>query len=130
MSVLCTSGLGIARLLTVIVLFIIVLFLAVFSTRLAGRLQKGQLKNKNIKAIETFHIAPERYIQIVEVGGRILVLGITKSSVNLLCELDGDDIKESLEKDCGDGFFGAAAKESFSKVLGEIKEKMKARSGK
>ncbi|MFH1859545.1 MAG: flagellar biosynthetic protein FliO [bacterium] len=48
---------------------------------------------KCINTLATHPLSPNKFIQIVEINNKIIILGITESNINLLCEItDRDDI--------------------------------------
>ena len=63
------------------------------------------LKNKNkiitdseiIKVLATFPLAANRIIQIVDIGGKILVLGVTDSNINLITTIEDKDIIDNIK---------------------------------
>ncbi|MCR5716308.1 MAG: flagellar biosynthetic protein FliO [Lachnospiraceae bacterium] len=91
---------SIAQLLTVIAIFVVVLALTYFVTRWTGNYQKGKMANTHVEVLESTRIAPNKYIEIVRVAGKILVLGIGKDTVTMLTELDEQTYGESFK--CGE----------------------------
>ena len=51
--------------------------------------------DKQIKVLSTTYIAPKKSINLVEVAGEILVLGVTAANINLLTKIEN---KEAVEK--------------------------------
>lgn len=83
---------SIGQLLTVTLIFIFVLALTYFATKLTAGLQKGRLAGSNVEIMETFKIAPTKYIQVVRVGKKYFSYVVCKDTVTLLGELTEDDI--------------------------------------
>ena len=83
---------SIGQLLTVTLIFIFVLALTYFATKLTAGLQKGRLASSNVEIMETFKIAPTKYIQVVRVGKKYFSYVVCKDTVTLLGELTEDDI--------------------------------------
>ena len=83
--------------LTVFLVFILVLGLTYFTTRFVGNYQKARSINRNFEVIETYRITNGKYLQIVKVGSKYLVIGIGKDDVTSICELSEDDIKPADE---------------------------------
>lgn len=83
---------SVVQLLTVLLIFIFVLALTYLSTKLTAGLQKGRLAGSNVEVLETFKIAPSKYIQVVRIGGRYFSYVVCKDTVTLLGELTEDDI--------------------------------------
>ena len=72
-----------------------------------------------IKVLATYPLAANRIIQVVDIGGQVLVLGVSDSSINLITELkDQESIDRirliSSKEQGGAGTF----KETFMNLLG------------
>lgn len=89
---------SIVQLFTVLLIFIFVLALTYFTTRLTAGIQKGRYQNANVEIIETFKIAPTKYIQIVRIGEKYFSYVVCKETVTLLGELAKEDIAASANK--------------------------------
>lgn len=83
---------SIGQLLTVTLIFIFVLALTYFATKLTAGLQRGRLAGSNVEILETFKIAPTKYIQVVKIGKKYYSYVVCKDTVTLLGELTEDDI--------------------------------------
>lgn len=83
---------SIVQLITVILIFIFVLALTYFTTKLTAGLKKGQMLSPNMDIVETFKIAQNKYIQIVRVGEKYFSIVVCKDTVTLLGEISNDDI--------------------------------------
>lgn len=57
-----------------------------------SKFAKGSLgrKGKMIEVVATHYLGPKKSIAMVRVGGRILVLGVTNESINLITQLSGE----------------------------------------
>lgn len=82
----------IVQLVTVILIFIFVLALTYFVTRLTAGISKGNMLSPNMDIVETFKIAQNKYIQIVRVGEKYYSIVVCKDTVTLLGEISKDDI--------------------------------------
>lgn len=81
------------ELLISLLLFAFVIFLAYWAARIAGAYQSNMLNNRsNIRIIETYRIANNKYIQIVKIGNQCIALGICKDTITVLTELEEDSI--------------------------------------
>lgn len=78
--------------LTVFVLFIVVLLMCAFTTKFVAGYQKTKMMSGNIKVLETFKIANNKYIQIVRIGDKTFAVGIGKDNVTMLCELNDETL--------------------------------------
>ncbi len=94
LPLLFTSG-GIdaaAQLITLVFIFIFVLALTYFITRLVGNYQKTKMAGSNIQIIETQRISNSKYIQIIKIGKKYFAIAVCKDTVTYLCALDGEDL--------------------------------------
>ena len=82
----------ILHLITAFVVFAFVLFITVYTTRWVAGYAKKQQYNRNIELIETFKLAPNKFIAIVRTAGKYLVIGVGKDEISLLSELEKDSI--------------------------------------
>lgn len=78
--------------ITVLVLFVFVLGITYATTRWIANYQKDKTKGGNIEVLESFRIAPNKYIQIVRTGNRYLAVAIGKDEVHMLTELSEEEL--------------------------------------
>ena len=91
---------GAAQFATVFLIFLVVLAATYVTTRIVGNYQKLQEKGGNFEAIETYRVTGNKYLQIVRVGEKYVVIGIGKDSITNICELSPDDIRP-IPEDAG-----------------------------
>ena len=84
---------GFAQFVTAILIFLFVLVLTYFTTRFVGKFQQTRLGYRNFESIESFRITNGKYLQLVRVGSKYVVIGIGKDSVTKICELSEEDVK-------------------------------------
>lgn len=104
---------SVSQLLTVLFIFIFVLFLTYWTTRLAGSYKKQQMVGKNIQVMETVGISASKYLQIVKIGSRYFVIGVSKDTITYLCEINEDELDFSNSSKAG---------ESFQSILEKLKK--------
>ncbi len=104
-----------AQLFTVIILFVLVVVLAYFTSRFVGGIQKKQLADRNIRIMETVQIAAGKYLAIVSAGEQYFLIAVGKDTVSCISELNGDSLK----------FKDTDSKESFKAILAGIKNSSK-----
>lgn len=92
MLALSGSTNGIAQFLTVLIIFIFVLAITFLSTKWLANYQKSHTAGTNIKVIETVRLTVNKYIQIVKVGDKYLVVAIGKDEVTFLCEINPEEL--------------------------------------
>ncbi|MDO9463645.1 MAG: flagellar biosynthetic protein FliO, partial [Deltaproteobacteria bacterium] len=70
-------------------------------------LQEKACGSNLINILATKGIAPKKYVSVIEVGGEIIVLGMSESSVSLLTKMDRaqilQDTRRREDKDESDG---------------------------
>jgi flagellar protein FliO/FliZ len=106
---------SIVQLITVVLIFVFVLALAYFMTRLTAGVTKGKLSSPNIEVIETFKIAQNKYIQVVRVGVKYYSYIVCKDTVTLLGEMNKDEIPE-IEKAKKEPAYNLNFKEIFDRL--------------
>ena len=60
----------------------------------------GQFGKKNeawVEVLSTHHLGPKKSISVVKVMGRVLVLGVTEESINLISQLSGEGDEGDLD---------------------------------
>jgi flagellar biosynthetic protein FliO len=91
-------------LLSVFISLAIVLVLAWLALKfLAGRMGSLGFSGRNIRIIETTPLGYRRSLHIVEVEGKVLLIGSTEGGVTLLAELDPESLKETDKGPGGGG---------------------------
>lgn len=90
------TGLSVAdnflQLFGVTVLFLVVLVITYFTTRIVGGIKMGALKESNFKVIDTYKISQNKFLQLIQVGKRYFVIAVGKDSIQLITELQKDEI--------------------------------------
>lgn len=108
---------SIVQLLTLVLVFIFVLALAYVAAKLTAGIQKSRFSGANVEIIETFKIAPTKYIQVVRIGGKYFSYVVCKDTVTLLGEMTKDDISE-LDK----AETGSTVNMNFKEILDKFKK--------
>lgn len=108
------------QLISILLIFLFVLVITYVTTRWIGQYQQGMMQNKNIQIVETFRVNNNKFIQIIQVGKKYLVISVCKDVINILTELTEEELvwKPSQEENRG-----IKANESFQEVLGRLKDK-------
>ena len=78
--------------ITILLLFLFVLVIAYVVTRWVSGVQKIQMTGKNMELVETMRISNSKYLQIVRVGEKYLVIAVCKDTVTMLTELSADEV--------------------------------------
>lgn len=102
------------QLFSVTIIFLIVLGLAYLSSIWISKIQKNQTSNKNIEVIETVKINTNKYIQIVRIGEKYLVIAVAKDTISMLTQIEKEQLNLLDEE--------TIPKESFSDIFNKLKE--------
>jgi flagellar protein FliO/FliZ len=102
------------QLFTASIVFIIVLVLALYTTKWIAKIQKKQAYNKNIEVIETYKITTNKYIQVIKIGEKYLAIAVAKDTITMLTEIDKEQI---------DLTYSGETNQNFSEILAKIKER-------
>ena len=78
--------------ITILLLFLFVLVITYVVTRWVSGVQKIQMTGKNMELVETMRISNSKYLQIVRVGEKYLVIAVCKDTVTMLAELSADEV--------------------------------------
>lgn len=106
---------NVLQLLGLVLLLLVILIAAYYTSKFLGKYKMGQFKNSNIQVIETYSIGTNKMLQIVKISNKYVVLGISKDSVNYITELDESEVLiHEINKD---------EKQSFRHIFEKIKGK-------
>ena len=78
---------NILQLITALFVFVLVLALTYFVTKWIAKSCAMQYRAKNIKVIETYKIAPSKYIQSIQIGKKQYAIGVTKEQITSFKEV-------------------------------------------
>lgn len=91
--------------ISLILIFILILVLAYYATKLAAKYQSNLLNQKsNISIIESFRLGNNRFIAIVKITENYYVLGLGKDEITYIDKLDSnyfnnfDDLTQNSKK--------------------------------
>lgn len=118
-----TGGIeSVVRFLVVLFIFLFVCVLTYFGTRFIATVQKGQMNCTNIDVVETFRIAPNKYVQIIRIADEYVAICVCKDTVTFLTKVD----KGQLELTSDKTVVGTAV---FKDILEKAKVKANAMKG-
>lgn len=100
-------------LITVLLIFVFVIAITLFTTKYIANYQKVQNAGKNIEVLETYRISQSKYIQIVKIGKKNVAIAVAKDTVTLLTSLEEGDI--TFPEVAGEG-------KSFKEILAGLKK--------
>lgn len=100
-------------LITVLLIFVFVIAITLFTTKYIANYQKVQNAGKNIEVLETYRISQSKYIQIVKIGKKCVAIAVSKDTVTLLTTLEEEDVE--FQEVPGEG-------KSFKEILASLKQ--------
>lgn len=104
--------------LSLILIFLLVLVLAYFTSKLAAKYQSNVLNHKsNIRIIESFRLGNNRFISIAKIGESYYALGLGKEEITLIDKLNPEELKILEEAETTD------KRLNFKEILSQIKNK-------
>lgn len=96
MTLLLTFSSGsYAQFIAVLVVFVLVLGVTALTTKWIAGYQKQQSANNNVEVVETSRIANNKYIQIVRVGEKYMVIAVCKDTVTMLGEISREQLRQT-----------------------------------
>ncbi len=112
-----SAGWSIVKLILITVL---VLVLAFYSTRLIAKYQNNTWSAKNnIQFIESYRVGGNKMVAIAKIGEKYFALGIGKEEIHVIAELEKDDLK--LPDQMVEAADAKTSKMSFKEVLANMK---------
>ena len=104
---------NIAELFGLLLVFVLILVLAYYTSKWIGKTGAGMgTKNHNITIIETLRLSQTKYLQIIKVANKYIVIAVSKDHVEYLTEIDGDQLSS---------FEDVTEAPSFKEILSKIK---------
>ena len=96
--------------------FVLVILMAYLSTRIIASFNKNKEMQGNMEVIETYRITSNKYLQIVKVVNRYVVISICKDTISFMLELSEDDIKNLKVKQINNQPL------NFKEIFNKVKE--------
>lgn len=123
MILLSSNGLNsFFQFMIVLFLFVVVLFVTLWTTRWIAGYQKEKMSGSNMEIVDTMRLSSNQYIQIVRIGTEYVAIAVSKDSVTKLADVPSDQIvlKQPSEEEM------VSFKELFEKAkTGKLWEKTK-----
>ena len=92
---------SIGQLLVLLLILAFVLFLAYYTSKLTAKFQNNLTKGQSMSVVETIRLQDGKFLQIVKVSDRYIVLGLGKEEITYICELDEmpERVEDSVSSD-------------------------------
>ena len=77
-----------------ILVFVIVLVVCYYTTKFVAGRQLVQKKMGNFELVETYAIAQNKYLQLIRMGNKYVVIAVAKDSISFVTELSESEVCE------------------------------------
>ena len=101
---------SILELIGLLLIFVVVLVGCYFVTRFVAGKQMLQKRVGNFEVIETFAISQNKYLQLVRMGNKYVVISVAKDTVTFITELDESEVCRMQKSASAEG-------KSFKEIL-------------
>lgn len=82
---------NVARFLTLLIIFVLVLAVTFYTTRFLAKTQQGRTQSANMEILETMPVANGKYLQIVRIGKKYVVLAVGKDTITKVADLSEEE---------------------------------------
>ncbi len=103
-----------AYLLSLVAVFAVVVVMAYFTAKFIGSRFNARMSTGGGKILENLPLGPNRSVCIVEIAGRVFLLGVAEN-ISLLAEITDDNAVENLRE-------RSAAKDIFAQDFGSVSD--------
>lgn len=80
------------ELLGIILIFVIVLVVCYYTTKFVAGRQLVQKKIGNFEIIETYALSQNKYLQLIRMGNKYIVISVAKDTINYITEIAEDEV--------------------------------------
>jgi len=80
------------ELLGLILIFVIVLVVCYYTTKFVAGRQLVQKRMGNFEVLETFAIAQNKYLQLIRMGNKYVVISVSKDAISYITEIDESEV--------------------------------------
>ena len=102
------------NIVSLVLIFVVILFLAYITAKIAAKYQGNINSKSNMKIIESIRVGGNKYLSIVKIGDDYYAIGVGKDEINLIDKLDSNNVYTSFyDKNVDQGI---EFKELFSNI--------------
>ena len=80
------------ELLGIILIFVLVLVVCYYTTKFVAGRQLVQKKIGNFEIIETFPLSQNKYLQLIRLGNKYVVISVAKDTISYVTEIDESEV--------------------------------------
>lgn len=81
---------------SLMVAFAVILFLFYWVSRIFISMRYKTTRNSNLKIIESVPVGYQSSLQLISVGDKVVLIGVTKDRINFICEVNADSIDSNI----------------------------------
>ncbi len=96
---------GYAQLITLLLIFVAVLFVTAVTTKYLAKIQKQAGMSGNLEVLETIRVSNTKYIQLVRIGETYVAMAVCKDTITKLCEVPAQQLKTTSSDSSGNFSF-------------------------
>ena len=106
---------NVLSLIAMLVIFVLILVAVHYTTKWMAKSGNIQSGTKNIQVIETYRIAPNKYVQIIKVGTKYVAIAVGKEEISPLTELDESELQLTKAADMENPSFAKVFKSMITR---------------
>ncbi len=106
---------NVLSLIAMLVIFVLILVAVHYTTKWMAKSGNIQSGTKNIQVIETYRIAPNKYVQIIKVGTKYIAIAVGKEEISPLTELDESELQLTKAADMENPSFAKVFKSMITR---------------
>jgi flagellar protein FliO/FliZ len=84
---------------SLLIIFMGVLFLAYYSTKMIASARHYGRKNSNIHFIENFSMGQNSHLRLVKVANKTILIAVSKENITFITEVDEDQLNDEEKTD-------------------------------
>ncbi len=88
-----SSSNSVFELIVLIVIFVLIIVACYYVTRFIGTKQLKQYKNSNFTVLDTYRVTTNKFLQLVKMGEKYVVIAVTKDHISVITELTKEEIQ-------------------------------------
>lgn len=111
-----------AYVFTLLFAFAFVLLLAYLTSRFLGQKMGGFQFAASSKILETLPLGANRFLYVVEVAGKVMILGVTNNQISLISEVTDELEIARLRSDAANVFSGDSFNRLFEKQVFSLEQ--------
>lgn len=112
---------SISELILLIIVFILIILACYYVTKFIGNKQLKQMNNSNFTVIDTYRVTANKFLQLVKMGEKYVVIAVTKDNIRVVTELSEEEVIIHEPSEMKQGSF----KDIFTELVNKKKNNRK-----